>query len=653
MEHTHFTSGGVAERRLIYAMDAPDGMGQSESYDQPEKADLESMDSLLPNSEALAGDPDAEVTLEAAAVENTDAELEAPRKTFANAQAVLEGMQADSTEQTEDPTTKTLDVPVDTDASAELVEDATAPVPEEQLDVPSPSSEEMQDPETARLTGEIDLGIQELKEAKTPGEALAAIGKLFAAITEMIRRIFAKGEKQEADGGGTAEETAPGDLPKEPKAEQAPEEDERVRSADSLEKKKEALTVVGNESKETLENNHTAIKDIDTEIGTLEGQKTTLDEQIAELQSQIDSAEDTRGPAKRRILQTQLEGLKKQAASVQETIDAHTTHRNELVAENEALQKKIEAAEQAKDRVGFTLDAIHKVEQVLQEKFGIEAKTELNDGKATFVVDTLGESTPDWLRTFLQENDQNQNSDDGYQIDLDRAEWLSKAPQDAVPNGDEKEEQSSEFALDAVLKTVDAHVLDGNGRKESGDTAAASEHYAMGIAAIDQALSTLGEETSDYAARDQLNSRKAEIQGMIDALPSNVQPEVEPDTSDVASADADTQERSPEDLLAKRQEWAESIHQKSTAMKYPVVAVHAQEDGRIAMHFDTTQEGYVQKLERAAAYAKTRGIYSENIENVLMVDIAKKHETKGYFGEDFDQQAMDDFESKLDDEFAS
>jgi len=184
MEHTHFTSGGVAERRLIYAMDAPDGMGQSESYDQPEKADPESMDSLLPNSEALAGDPDAEVTLEAAAVENTDAELEAPRKTLANAQAVLEGMQADSTEQTEDPTTKTLDVPVDTDASAELVEDATAPVPEEQLDVPSPSSEEMQDPETARLTGEIDLGIQELKEAKTPGEALAAIGKLFAAITE-------------------------------------------------------------------------------------------------------------------------------------------------------------------------------------------------------------------------------------------------------------------------------------------------------------------------------------------------------------------------------------------------------------------------------------------------------------------------------------
>ncbi|NLG06930.1 hypothetical protein GX553_00540 [Candidatus Peribacteria bacterium] len=653
MEHTHFTSGGVAERRLIYAMDAPDGMGQSESYDQPEKADPESMDSLLPNSEALAGDPDAEVTLEAAAVENTDAELEAPRKTLANAQAVLEGMQADSTEQTEDPTTKTLDVPVDTDASAELVEDATAPVPEEQLDVPSPSSEEMQDPETARLTGEIDLGIQELKEAKTPGEALAAIGKLFAAITEMIRRIFAKGEKQEADGGGTAEETAPGDLPKEPKAEQAPEEDERVRSADSLEKKKEALTVVGNESKETLENNHTAIKDIDTEIGTLEGQKTTLDEQIAALQSRIDSAEDAEGSAKRRILQTQLEGLKKQAASMQETIDAHTTHRNELVAENEALQKKIEAAEQAKDRVGFTLDAIHKVEQVLQEKFGIEAKTELNDGKATFVVDTLGESTPDWLRTFLQENDQNQNSDDGYQIDLDRAEWLSKAPQDAVPSGDEKEEQSSEFALDAVLKTVDAHVLDGNGRKESGDTAAASEHYAMGIAAIDQALSTLGEETSDYAARDQLNSRKAEIQGMIDALPSNVQPEVEPDTSDVASADADTQERSPEDLLAKRQEWAESIHQKSKTMKYPVVAVHVQEDGRIAMHFDTTQEGYVQKLERAAAYAKTRGIYSENIENVLMVDIAKKHETKGYFGEDFDQQAMDDFESKLDDEFAS
>ena len=767
MEHTHFTSGGVAERRLIYAVNAPDSLDRSEPHNKtPEAFDPEHKDSLSPNADELSQDPNAEVTVEEAAVRNTDEALEAPRIVLDRARAALEDMQTGSSvEQTSDSsarvraqldsvttgdTEQIADQDLETksqqisqriitifsekypdlmssevqdamrdyikeqlrleensptkiaindfaeklpaareltdeektmlasfsdptmrakaflalpvfpiqegeavqDASAEFVEDATAPVPEEQLDVPSPSSEEMQDPETARLTGEIDLGIQELKEAKTPGEALAAIGKLFAAITEMIRRIFAKGEKQEADGG-TTEETAPGDSPKEPKAEQAPEQDERVRSADSLEKKKEALTVVGNESKETLENNHAAIKDIDTEIGTLEGQKTTLDEQIAELQSQIDSAEDTRGPAKRRILQTQLEGLKKQAASVQETIDAHTTHRNELVAENEALQKKIEAAEQAKDRVGFTLDAIHKVEQVLQEKFGIEAKTELNDGKATFVVDTLGESTPDWLRTFLQENDQNQNSDDGYQIDLDRAEWLSKAPQDAVPNGDEKEEQSSEFALDAVLKTVDAHVLDGNGRKESGDTAAASEHYAMGIAAIDQALSTLGEETSDYAARDQLNSRKAEIQGMIDALPSNVQPEVEPDTSDVASTDADTQERSPEDLLAKRQEWAESIYQKSKAMKYPVVAVHVQEDGRIAMHFDTTQEGYVQKLERAAAYAKTRGIYSENIENVLMVAIAKKHETKGYFGEDFDQQAMDDFESKLDDEFAS
>lgn len=710
MRHTHFTSGGVAERRLIYAMNAPDGMGQSESHNQPEKFDPKSMDALLPDAENLAADPAAENNLEVAAVANTNAELEAPRTTLANARAVLEGMQADSTEQAEDPAAAS----VDTGASVELPDDSPIPVsPDELPDELVPPPEVPEDPETARLTGEIDESIQALQRAKTPGEALEAIGKLFAAITEMIRRIFGKDTVKDADGGANPE-TDLGDASQESAAKQAPEEDERVRGADTPEAKQEALAAVGTESKETLESNNAAIKDIDTEIGALEGQKTTLDGQTAELQSQIDSAEDTEGPAKRRILQTRLEGLKKQAASLQETIDAHTTHRNELVAENEALQQKIEAAEQAKDRIGSALDAMHKIEKVLQEIFGIEAKIELDEGKAIFVVTQLGESTPEWFKQFLIRHDQDQNPDNGYQIDLDRADWLSKMPE-SNPEAEGPAESTAKGGIDtteaaeslnpvaeaeriitSIRNTIEygnlpseqdlrglhdalRAVQDRSDTDENAEalrailahdltifTGSAGDRYQLlrgggdrytlvrldaenvGTSVVSDKPDTPSDAAAQAAEEEPATEEPVVEEPVVEA------PVAEPEAPAEASAaeDAETSELLPEDLR-KRQEWAEAILETAKEKGYPVVAVDAQKDGKIAITFDTTDAEYVQKLDRAAEYARARGIYSERDSATLTVDIARESDNKGYFGKDFDQQAMDAFESKLDDGFAS
>jgi predicted nucleic acid-binding Zn-ribbon protein len=337
------------------------------------------------------------------------------------------------------------------------------------------------DPEMDRLGKEVDQGVKDLEAAKTPAQALAALGKILSAIIEMVKRtlgIQTEADKQEGKSTGERGAESSADT----STESGLRAELKDRGATSIEDQREELADLRDQAQEKVEKNKEEISELDTEIDGLQTKKESVDDQVQALKKQlIDAEQEGKSEEDLSKMKGDLRKLERKAERIQTKIDKALDRRRELVDQNKKLEASIAAIDKLESRLDTLESTFDKIEQALEKKFGVKVNMTRDNGQTVINIDSFSETTPKWFQEFVTEHDANDNPEDGYQLDVGNAELLSKMPASKPKDSTEKPAESGTETDETTSETGEKEPVDAEVTNETLEDLAYSDLGLDGI----------------------------------------------------------------------------------------------------------------------------------------------------------------------------